>query len=196
MATGMRWSAPIIDPDILRRNWGWFVALGIAEILFGVIAAGYSVFATFFAVMLVGWLLVFGGVLAVVHAFWEKRWSGFFIDLVTGILYVAVGFMILTNPAVAAIGLTLMIALFLFIGGIFRIVAALTGHFQHGAWLLLNGIVTLVLGILIWRQWPWSGLWVIGLFIGIDMIFYGWSLVMVGLMARRVSTVSANPLQI
>src|SRR5205807_851386 len=68
--------------------------------------------------------------------------------------------------------------LFLLMGGAFRIVAALVGRLEHRGWLLLNGVITLLMGILIWRQWPWSGLWVIGLFVGIEMIFYGWSLVM------------------
>ncbi len=177
--------------EAVRRNWGWFVALGCAEIILGMIAVGSSVAMTIISVIFFGWLLIVGGILSVVHSFWEKRWSGFFIDLVTGILYVVVGFMIVGNPAAVAATLTLMIALFLFMGGIFRIVAALTGHFQHAMWLLLNGVVTLVLGVMIWQQWPLSGLWVIGMFIGIDMIFYGWSSVMLGLSARSVGAASA-----
>jgi uncharacterized membrane protein HdeD (DUF308 family) len=82
--------------------------------------------------------------------------------------------------------LTLLIALFLFMGGIFRIIAALTGKFQNSFWVLLKGVVTLALGIMIWRQWPLSGPWVIGLFIGIELICYGWSLLMVGLSIKRL----------
>lgn len=185
MATAVDQKVPLFGVDVLRRNWGWFVALGIIQIILGLIALGTSVVVTLVSVVLFGWLLLIGGVLSVVHAFWERQWSGFFIDLAVGILDVVVGFMVVGNPVASAETLTLLIAMFLFMGGIFRIVAALTGHFHHSFWVLLNGIVTLALGIMIWRQWPLSGLWVIGLFIGIDLIFYGWSLLMVGLTARR-----------
>jgi uncharacterized membrane protein HdeD (DUF308 family) len=124
----------------------------------------------------------------VVHAFAFKEWSGFFIDLLTGLLYIAVGFMIVANPEVSAASLTLLIALFLIFGGIFKIAVAITTRYQHWGWLLLYGVVTLALGISIWRQWPLSGLWVIGLFVGIDMILNGWSLVMLGLIAKRFSS--------
>ncbi len=80
----------------------------------------------------------------------------------------------------------MLIAVFLIMGGTFRIVAALAVRFHHRAWVMLNGVISLLLGLLIWSQWPVSGLWVIGLFIGIDMIFYGWSLIMLGFTARRL----------
>jgi uncharacterized membrane protein HdeD (DUF308 family) len=187
MAAGVSAREPLFGVNLLRRGWGWFVALGIIHIILGVVAVGASVFVTLASVVLFGWLLLVGGVLSAVHAFWQKQWSGFFVDLAMGILYVVVGFMVVGNPLAAAETLTLLIALFLFMGGIFRIVAALAGKFQNSFWVLLNGIVTLVLGIMIWRQWPLSGLWVIGLFIGIELIFYGWSLLMVGLTTKRLS---------
>jgi uncharacterized membrane protein HdeD (DUF308 family) len=187
MATGVDEKASLLGVDVLGRKWGWFVALGIVQIIFGMIALGATVFATLVTVVLFGWLLLIGGLLSVGHAFWQKHWSGFFIDLAMGILYAVVGFMVVGNPIATAETLTLLIALYLFMGGIFRIVAALTGKVQNSFWVLLNGVVTLALGIMIWEQWPLSGLWVIGLFIGIDLIFYGWSLLMVGLSAKSLS---------
>ena len=142
--------------------------------------------ATMATVVLIGWLLLVGGIVEAGHAFWRKKWSGFFVDLLTGILYMVVGFMIVANPVATAETLTLLIALFLMFGGVFRIVAALAVRFPHWGWLVLHGAVNLLLGIAIWRQWPWSGLWVIGLFVGIDLIFNGWSLVMLGLAAKRL----------
>jgi uncharacterized membrane protein HdeD (DUF308 family) len=174
----------------LKRNWGWFLALGICLILLGTVALGSSVFFTLASVVLFGWLLLVGGILEAVHAFWRKQWSGFFIDLLTGILYVVVGFMVVANPGATAITLTLLIALFLMFGGVFRIVTAIILTYHHRAWLLLHGVINLLLGIAIWHQWPLSGLWVIGLFIGIDMIFNGWSLVMLALTARKVPVVA------
>jgi uncharacterized membrane protein HdeD (DUF308 family) len=185
MVTGVDERMSVFDADVLRRRWGWFVALGIIQIVLGMIALGASVFVTLATVVFFGWLLLIGGVLSVVHAFWQKQWSGFFIDLAMGALDAVVGFMVVSNPVASAETLTLLIAVFLFMGGIFRIVAALTGRFDNSFWVLLNGVITLALGIMIWRQWPLSGLWVIGLFVGIELIFHGWSLLMVGLSAKR-----------
>jgi uncharacterized membrane protein HdeD (DUF308 family) len=172
------------DAGAVRRNWGWFLALGILQIILGTIAIGASVAATLVTVVFFGWLLLVGGVLSAVHAFWRKQWRGFFLDLATGILYLVVGFLMVAEPLAAAESLTLLIAMFLLMGGIFRIIVALSGHLEHWGWVLLNGIITAGLGIMIWRQWPLSGLWVIGLFVGIEMIFYGWSLVMLSLVAK------------
>ena len=108
-----------------------------------------------------------------------------------GVLYVVVGFMIVANPGSSALALTLLIAMFLIFEGIFRIAIAATVRYPNWAWLLLHGVVNLFLGLAIWRQWPYSGLWVIGLFVGIDMIFNGWTLVMLGLAAKRPSSETA-----
>lgn len=172
----------------VRKRRGWFLALGILLIVLGMSAVGSSVAMTLASMVFVGWLMIIGGILESLHAFACKAWSGFFIDLLTGILYAVVGFMIVANPGATAVVLTMLIAMFLIFGGIFRIVTAVTIRFQNWIWLLLHGVISLLLGISIWRQWPLSGLWVIGLFIGIDMVFNGWSLVMLGIAARHLPT--------
>ncbi|MGB7951617.1 MAG: HdeD family acid-resistance protein [Candidatus Binatia bacterium] len=170
----------------LKRSWGWFLALGIALIVLGTIALGSALVMTIASVFFFGWLMIIAGVMEAVHAFWRKRWAGFFLDLLTGILYVVVGWMMVTNPKESALLLTLIIAMFLLFEGVFRIVAALSARYPHWGWVLLNGVISLVLGLMIWRQWPYSGLWVIGLFVGIEMLFNGWSLVMLSLASRRL----------
>lgn len=169
----------------LRRRWAWFLGLGIVMLVLGAVAIAFSVLTTLATMVFIGWLLIIGGVLQAAHAFTTKNWSGFFIDLLTGVLYAVAGFMIVANPGVTALTLTLLIAMFLIVGGIFRIVAALAVRFPNWGWLLLHGIVNLMLGIAIWQQWPLSGLWVIGLFVGIDMLFNGWALVMLALAAKN-----------
>ena len=178
--------------DVVQRNWGWFLALGIVQIVLGMIALGEAFLMTIFSVVLLGWLLIIGGVASIVHAFMERQWGGFFIDLLTGLFYCVAGFMMVANPEAAALTLTLVISMFLIVGGIFRIVESLVGDLPHKGWVFLNGVVTLVLGILIWRQWPLSGLWVIGLFVGIEMLFYGWSLVMLAMAARNMSSAAPS----
>ena len=177
----------LVGLEELKKRSSWFVGLGILLVVLGTISLGAPVFVTAFSVNLIGWLLIIGGILQTAHAFASKGWSGFFIDLLTGLLYVAAGFMIVANTLQAEVTLTLLIAMFLIIGGIFRIFAAISVRYQNWVWLLLNGVISLVLGISIWQQWPLSGLWVIGLFVGIDMIFNGWSLIMLGMAAKRLA---------
>lgn len=170
----------------LRRRWGLLVGVGICLVLLGMVALGCSVTTTVVSMVLFGWLLIVGGVIELLGAFTCKDWSGFFIDLLTGVLNLVVGFMIVSNPLETGIALTLLIAVLLIFGGVFRILTAVIVRFPHWGWLLLHGVVNLLLGLSIWKQWPVSGLWVIGLFIAIDLLMNGWSLVMLGLSARRI----------
>ncbi|MHB1426917.1 MAG: HdeD family acid-resistance protein [Gemmataceae bacterium] len=176
----------LLGAEEVRRTWGWFLALGIVLVLLGMMALGWSVLTTLVSVVIFGWILLLGGILSMIHAFVQRRWGGFFLELFAGILYAVFGLMVVGNPAESAVALTLLIAVFLMIGGIFRIVTALTVRFHHRIWVLLNGVISLLLGLMVWSQWPVSGLWVIGLFIGIDMIFYGWSLIMLAMAVRSI----------
>jgi len=175
----------LTDLEEFRRNATWFLVLGVILVILGFIAVGRSVSVTLASMYFFGWLLVIGGVVEAVQAFWQRQWGGLFFNLLSGVLYVVVGFMVLGNPEAGAVALTLLIALFFLIAGAFRIIVALTMRFPEWHWLLLNGAITLLLGLLIWKQWPSSALWVIGLFIGIDLIFTGTAWVMLSLAARR-----------
>ena len=176
----------LVGVEQLKRRWAWYLALGVLLVLLGMVAMGSAVKATIITTIVVGWLMIFGGVAEAVHAFTCKRWGGFFIDLFSGILYAVVGMMLVANPVKLALGLTLLIAVFLIFGGVFRIVVALTGGFQHWMWLLLSGVINVALGVMIWNELPEAGLWVIGLFVGIDMIFNGWSLIMLSMAAKSL----------
>jgi uncharacterized membrane protein HdeD (DUF308 family) len=92
--------------------------------------------------------------------------------------------MMIFNPGISAVSLALLIASFFIVGGVFRIVRAVTVRFRNWSWVVFNGAVTAALGILIWASWPLSGLWLIGLFLGIEMIFYGWSMIMLASAGR------------
>jgi uncharacterized membrane protein HdeD (DUF308 family) len=163
------------------------MALGVVLIVLGVLAISFTALTTLASVVVFGWLLVLSGVVQAIHALWrERKWSGFFLNLFAGVLALVVGFMLVANPLAGAKTLTLLIAMFLFIGGVERIIVSLRSQFHHRGWLLLNGVIDIVLGVMIWREWPYSGLWAIGLFVGIDMLFNGWSLLMEGLAVRTL----------
>jgi len=170
----------------VRKNWGWFVGLGALLVVLGIVALGAAIPATFIAVSVAGWIFLFSGVLELVHAFMRKAWKGFFLELLGGVLYFVVGLLLILNPGKAALALTLLFALLLVLGGVSRVVIALVMRPPHWVWILVNGALSLLLGVLIAAQWPLSGFWVIGLFLGIDLLFNGWSLVMLGLAARSL----------
>ena len=170
----------------VRKHSTWFLVLGIALVIIGMIAIGSAVAATIISVMFLGWLLIIAGVFEIVHGFSRRPWSGFFINLLGGVLYAVAGLVMVTNPARAAVTLTLLIAIILIIAGLFRLFVAFSTPLHHRGWLILNGAISIILGVMIWDAWPVSGLWVIGLFIGIDMIFDGWTEIMLALSVRRL----------
>ncbi len=168
----------------LRDCWAWFLGLGIVLMLLGAGAVAYALLATLYAVLTFGILLLAGGVVQIVNAILARSWRGFFVHFLAGILHLLVGALIVEHPLRAAEDLTLMLALAFLVGGAFRIGVCLIERFAGWNWVLLNGLVTLLLGIAIWRRWPASTEWVIGTFVGIDLLFNGWSWVMLGLAVK------------
>ena len=165
----------------VRTHRTWFLILGIALIILGSIAIGSAELMTVVSILLFGWLLIFAGLFEIVHAFARRAWGGFIINLMGGLLYAVTGVLMISHPGIAAITLTLMIAMLLIVAGTFRLFVAFSTPIHHRGWLILNGAMSLILGFCILDSWPVSGLWVIGLFIGIDMIFDGWTEVMLAL---------------
>jgi uncharacterized membrane protein HdeD (DUF308 family) len=168
-----------------QKNRGWFMGLGILLIIVGTLAIIYDVAATLISVLFFGWLLVIVGAIEAMQSFWQPRWGGFFLHLIAGILAVVVGFNLVTSPTAGALVLTLVMAVYFIVIGIIRTVTALAMRFPSWGWVLVSGIISFIMGVLIKQQWPYSGLWIIGLFIGIDMIFSGWSYLMLSLAARK-----------
>jgi uncharacterized membrane protein HdeD (DUF308 family) len=173
------------DFEGLRKHWVLAVILGIVLIVLGAIAISISTVVTLASMMLLGWFLLIGGIVQGIHAFSHRRWH-FFPELLLATFYVVVGILIIGNPATAVLALTLMMIAFFLVAGIFRIVAASTIRFSNRWSMFASGIISLLLGLLLWTGWPTAALWVIGLFIGIELIFNGWSMIMLGLAARHM----------
>lgn len=175
------------DLENLRRKWRWFLALGIALIVLGIIALSVMPAATLATVMILGWLLVFSGVVEAAHGFQVRGWGGMFLHLAGGILGVLIGLLIVTHPVAGALAWTLLFASFFTVIGLFRIVAAIRLKFPNWGWAVFDGTITLLLGILLWADWPWSGLWFLGLSVGISLLLRGWSSVMLALAVRTLA---------
>jgi uncharacterized membrane protein HdeD (DUF308 family) len=181
------------EPDGLREISVFLLTMGIALILLGAVAVASSFVATIATVMVFGILLLLGAIFQVVTAFWGRRWRGFFLHLLAGVLYLIAGLFMIDNPLAAALSLTLLVAACLLVEGILRIVISLVERFEGWGWSLLSGVISLLLGVAIWRQWPLDGLWVIGLFVGIEMMFSGLSWLMLGLAVRSPARAAPSP---
>jgi uncharacterized membrane protein HdeD (DUF308 family) len=170
------------DATWIRKNWGWFLVFGIIQIIAGIFAVGFAFSATVASVAVIGVLLLVAAGAQMAAAIMARDWSGFFLFLLLSVLYGVAGFVTLLHPIAAAESLTLMLAALFVVGGVLRIVVALIERFPSWGWVLFNGVITVLLGIAIWQQWPASGLWVLGTFVGIDFIVNGatWSVLAVG----------------
>ena len=159
----------------LRSNWKWLLALGLAQIVLGIVALFMMPVATLAAVLVLGWLMVISGVAEAVHAFQVRGWSGFLLHVIGGLLGICVGLLIVTHPIAGALVWTLLFAALFTVFGVARIVGAATLKFPNWGWAVFDGAVTLGLGILLWAGWPFSGLWFLGLSLGVSLTLRGWS---------------------
>ncbi|MEM0964829.1 MAG: DUF308 domain-containing protein [Verrucomicrobiota bacterium] len=170
-----------LGPDVLRRNskaafWGGIlsVILGIAAIsLPGVFTLGIEVF--------IGTLLVIGGLVQVFSAFGSIGSKNWLLAGFVGALTAVVGVLFLLNPLKGVVALTALLGIFFLVSGVFRLVAAiqLRGSGKATGFAVVNAVITIVLGGLVLAEWPESSIYILGLFLGIDLIFIGLSLIAV-----------------
>jgi uncharacterized membrane protein HdeD (DUF308 family) len=172
--------------EALHGQWIWFVILGALLVVLGMVALSSVVIASLAVAVAIGVLLLIAGIGETIGAFWCRRWSGFFMHLLSGILSIVVGVLFFRNPATADLALTVLIASFLLVGGIFKIVAALSYRFASWGWPLMSGIIDVILGVLIWQEWPASSFVVIGVFLGINLIFRGFNWIGLGFALRSM----------
>jgi uncharacterized membrane protein HdeD (DUF308 family) len=174
----------------LRAKWGWIVALGIIFMIAGVIALGSVVAATASAVLIVGIMMIMAGVAEIFAAFSVKDWGKAIFWGLLGALYIAAGFIAFQNPFAAATILTLFLGIALIAGGIVRMFLA--WHMREAGkpwgWIVVSGLISILLGAMIIAKWPYSSAYVLGIFLGIDLIFIGSSWLTIGLALRRRHT--------
>jgi len=158
----------------LRARSGWIVALGVVYVIAGVVALGSVVMATVASVFIVGIMMLIAGVAEVFNAFQFKSWGKFLLWLALGALYVVAGLLTFENPLLAATVLTFVLGIVLMISGAARTVLAF--GMRQGLpwiWIALSGVITFLLGLIILAHWPVSGLYVLGIFLGIDLVIAG-----------------------
>jgi uncharacterized membrane protein HdeD (DUF308 family) len=170
----------------MSHNWGWLLAFGIVLLLLGIAAIVRSFVTTVASMVFFGWLLVCVAIIEFVEAFMVGNWAGFFVHLLMAILFGVIGVAMLVKPMMSAEAITLVMSIFLLIAGLYQLISAIWTHLPGWGWHAVNGIVAAILGGLLLAQWPISGLWVIGLFIGIDLVLYGWAWIALALTLRKL----------
>jgi uncharacterized membrane protein HdeD (DUF308 family) len=171
------------DLAYVREKWGRFLLLGATMLIAGLIALVCTTTTTLVTVMFLGWFLLVAGIAQLIESFSVQSWSGFVVHLITGIFQTVVGVMILGAPAANAVLITFLFAIFLIVGGLFRIVAGFRLPVVGGL-IALSGFASFILGVMIWRQWPDSSLWFIGFFVSLDLIMHGTAWIAFALRAR------------
>jgi uncharacterized membrane protein HdeD (DUF308 family) len=176
---------PISEIEGAERDRKWSLALGIFAIFLGVVALSVPGVTTLASMLFLGSLLLLSGIAQIFRTLKVPKGKEFFLHLAISIFYIVLGGIMILSPGFSALSMALLLASFFMVVGAFRIIGAVAMRFQSWGWVVFNGIVTFVLGLVIWADWPLSGLWVIGLFVAIEMIINGWALVMFAIAARE-----------
>ena len=173
---------------IIKKASGWFIGMAILFIVLGmmaIIAPGVAVWAI---TILVGWLLIFGGLAHLVAAFTGGGAGRVIWQVLIGIVYVLGGVYFLTHPLLAMWTLTMLLAAIILAEGILEVIAYFRMRGESGSgWLLVNALITLLLGGLIWFHWPSSSVWAIGILVGVNLLMTGTTRLMFGLAARQLA---------
>ena len=175
-----------ITTDVHRATT-WSIVLSVLMIAAGVLAICVPVVAGVAVTALVGWLLVFSGLLHLAFAWRGGRAGSILWEILLGLVYGATGVYLLASPVAGLASLTLAIAAYLLIEGVLEFVLSFQLRPVPGSWwLLFDGIITLVLAVMIWTTWPSSALWVVGTLVGISMFFSGITRLMLSMAVRRI----------
>jgi uncharacterized membrane protein HdeD (DUF308 family) len=181
----------------LRRASGATFVLSIVLIIFGVLAITLPIVSSIGVAIVIGWLVIFAGIAQLIHAFQSKGIGHIVWKVLVAVFYLAAGGSLIARPALGVAGLTLVLGIFLLAEGVTDVIAYFaTRKSGTSTWMLLDGIITLALGFMIWNRWPSSSLWVIGTFVGISMVMTGTTRLMMALAVRKLAShLSDSPLR-
>jgi len=170
---------------------GWMIFAGILSLVLGAAAIIYDGSATIASVVVFGWLLMLAGFVQIVNAFQVRYWSGFFLYLLDGIVRTVVGVLLVAYPGSGAQAITLVLCFYFIAGGLFKTFGSVMLQFPSWGWSVASGLISVALGVMLAMQWPTSSTWFIGFAVGIDLILYGWALLMFASAIKRVQNALA-----
>jgi uncharacterized membrane protein HdeD (DUF308 family) len=174
--------------SFVRKSIGWSIALSVLMIVAGILAIALPLAAGIAVNVLVAWLLVFSGCAHFVFAWRRPSTGGFVWELILGLLYALIGGYLFLHPVRGLESLTIALAIYLFLEAVLEFVLGFTLRPLPGSgWLILDAIVSLILAVMIWRTWPWSTGWIIGILVGISMLFSGIARLAISITAHRIT---------
>ena len=170
----------------IRKNRGWLLFMGIVMVVLGTIGLTMEVSLTVVSVLYFGFLVVFGGVVMLIDAFKAGAWQSKIWHVLMALVYIAAGIVMIINPAASAVWITLFLAGFFVVTGVFRLIIGFQSRatVSSWGWIVFAGLISIALGGIIFAQWPVSGLWVIGMFVAIELIIQGFSMISIAWAAR------------
>jgi len=172
-----------------KKSLGWSIGLSVLMIGAGILAIALPMAAGIAINLLVAWLLLFSGCTHLVFAWYTRSTGGLLWELLVGVLYILIGVYLLVHPVAGLLSLTLALAIYLLLEAILEFALGLKLRPLPGSgWLLFDGILTLILAAMIWRAWPSSSEWAIGILVGVSMLFSGTSRLMLSLAARSLTS--------
>ena len=173
-------------PLDLQRNWGWLLGLGILFVVLGFIGLGMTIGLTLISIVFLGVLFIIAGVAQIADVCKSHHWKGIVGHALIAVLYIMGGGLIIYDPVLASVIITALIAWILIIIGVTRLIMAIVlRHAAGWGWLVFAGLISIILGVLILMQWPFSALWIIGMFVAIELIVNGWTYIFIALGMRR-----------
>jgi uncharacterized membrane protein HdeD (DUF308 family) len=181
------------EPDIImdgltrmKKAWGWLVVIGIISLIGGFLCFANPFGATITADYLAAFFFIIVGIGQLIQAFSMREWGGVIWSAILGVIAVLVGALMIKNPIEGAASLTLLVGVLLLIMGGAKIGYSLSmGSVPGRFWIVISGIFSIVLAILIFADFPWAAVTVLGLFLGVELIFNGVSLLMLGFALRN-----------
>ncbi|MGD0404215.1 MAG: DUF308 domain-containing protein [Candidatus Acidiferrales bacterium] len=175
--------------QFVKKMSGWYVAMAVVFIILGIFAIVEPGVAGIAVTILVGWLLIFGGGAHLVAAFSGGGAGRVIWHVLIGIVFIAGGIYYLMHPLMGLGTLTLVLAVIILMAALFELIAFFASRGQAGSgWLLINALITLFVGGLIWFHWPSSSVWAIGTLVGVNLLMTGFSRLMLGLTARKAAS--------
>ncbi len=167
--------------EYLQNHRGLVIFEGILFTLLGMLAVALPGISTLSTELFLGWLIFFSGVIQAYRTFKTRSSQGFYGSLITSILYIIFGVLLVLNPIAGVISITILLALFFILEGISKIYFAFElRHFHQWGWFIVSGLLSIAMAVIIWAGWPSSAFWVLGLLVGINLIFFGLSLLSLG----------------
>src|SRR5579863_8667573 len=180
--------------DLVRRASTWSILWGVSLICLGMLSLAMPLVAAVAINVLIAWLIVLAGVVHLVVAFHTREAGSVIWRLLVGLAYICFGGYLIARPALGVVSLTLLLASLFLVEGIFNIIQFFRAPSAlRSTWFLLDGVVTLLLGLMIFMHWPSSSAWAIGTLVGVSLIFSGVTRLMVSLAVRKAATTSAAP---